>query len=270
MRVRLFGPVVMTQSPELWDLWETLFSKGWEPARQIPQLKTLLSPAHLWGASLPTDSAEDPQKKLDDTRTRPRALDRRGAAREGAGLLQGLALCGRCGHRMGMRYNGPQRRPVYMCLPNVGPGVCWSVSAPAIDCAVSQLFLEAVQPPQIELSLAVVHEAERQAGEVDRQWKLRLERARYEAQLAERRYKAIDPDHRVVARTLEREWNDKLVELERLEREYQDVRRREQVDLTAADRLASCPWPRTSPWCGTLRPPRTPSARTSCAWWCAR
>jgi Recombinase zinc beta ribbon domain len=118
------------------------------------------------------------RKKLEDNRTAPQAPDRRGAAREGAGLLQGLALCGRCGHRMSMRDNGPQRRPVYMCLPNMGPGVCWSVSAPAIDRAISQLFLEAVQPPQIELSLAGVHEAERQAGEVDRQWTLRLERAR--------------------------------------------------------------------------------------------
>jgi DNA invertase Pin-like site-specific DNA recombinase len=176
------------------------------------------------------------QRKLADNRTTPTAPDRRGAAREGAGLLQGLALCGRCGHRMGTRYPGPRGRAVYMCLPRVGYGVCWSVSAPAIDRAVSQLFLDAIQPPQVELSLAVLRETERQAGEVERQWTLRLERARYEAQLAERRYKAIDPDYRVVARTLEREWNDTLVALEHLEREYQDVRRREAVDLTEDDR----------------------------------
>ncbi|MFQ5974000.1 MAG: recombinase family protein [Alphaproteobacteria bacterium] len=176
------------------------------------------------------------QRKLGDNRTTPKAPDRRGAAREGAGLLQGLALCGRCGHRMSTRYCGPPGRAVYLCLPNVGYGVCWSVSAPAIDRAVSRLFLDAIQPPQVELSLAVLRETERQAGEVDRQWALRLDRARYEAQLAERRYKAIDPDHRVVARSLEREWNDRLVELEHLEREYQEVRRRETLDLTEDDR----------------------------------
>ena len=82
----------------------------------------------------------------------------------------------------------------------------------------------------------MLREAEHQAGEVDRQWKLRLERARYEAQLAERRYKAIDPAHRVVARTLEREWNDKLVEPEQVEREYHEVRCRETLDLSEEDR----------------------------------
>jgi hypothetical protein len=123
-----------------------------------------------------------------------------------------------------------------MCRPNVGSGACWSLSAPAIDHAVSQLFLEVIQPPEIELSLAVLREAEVQANDVDRQWKLRLERVRYEARLAERRYKAIDPDYRVVARTLEREWNDKLLEVERVQREYQEVRRRENIDLSEGDR----------------------------------
>jgi len=96
--------------------------------------------------------------------------------------------------------------------------------------------LAAVQPPEIELALAVVREAERQGSDIDRQWRLRLERARYEAQLAERRYKAIDPDHRVVARTLEREWNDTLTALEQLEGEYHEVRRREKIELSADDR----------------------------------
>ena len=176
------------------------------------------------------------QKKLRDNRTKPETPDRRGAAREGSGVLQGLLLCGRCGHRMSTRYCGTRARATYICLPHVGHGACWSVSAPAIDHAVSHLFLAVIQPPELELSLAVLREAEHQASAVDRQWKLRLERLRYEAQLAERRYKAIDPDHRVVARTLEREWNDKLVEIEQVEHEYQDLRRREKIDLSDEDR----------------------------------
>jgi hypothetical protein len=118
----------------------------------------------------------------------------------------------------------------------VGAEQCYVVPAKAVDTAVVRLFLETVKPPEIELGLAVVREAERQASDVDRQWKLRLERAQYEARLCERRYKAVDPDNRVVARTLEREWNDKLEAVEQLEREREQVRRREKIELTDQDR----------------------------------
>lgn len=100
----------------------------------------------------------------------------------------------------------------------------------------SHLARRATVSPEIELGLAVVREAERQAHEVDRQWKLRIERAQYEARLAERRYKAIDPDNRSVSRTLEREWNGKLEAIERLEREREEVCRREKIQITGADR----------------------------------
>ena len=181
------------------------------------------------------------QKKLHANRTNHQSPEQRGAAREGCALLQGLALCGRCGHRMATNYpTGEARLARYVCrapYKHVGDTrVCWSVSAAAIDEAVSELFLEAVQPPEIELGLAVVRETERQAGDIDRQWKLRLDRLRYEARLAERRYKAVDPDNRVVARALEREWNEKLTELEEVEREHQDARRREKLDLSDEDR----------------------------------
>jgi DNA invertase Pin-like site-specific DNA recombinase len=180
------------------------------------------------------------QRKLHENRTNQESPDQRGAAREGHALLQGLAICGKCGHRMGTRYQGTQRRAFYECrsgTKHLGESrACWTVSAQAIDDAVVKLFLEAVQPSEIELGLAVVRETERQAGDVDRQWKLRLDRLHYEARLAERRYKAVDPDNRVVARTLEREWNDKLRELDEIEREHQDVRRREKVELTDKDR----------------------------------
>jgi DNA invertase Pin-like site-specific DNA recombinase len=176
------------------------------------------------------------QRRLADNRPRPQGPDRHGAAREGRALLQGLVLCGRCGHRMSVHYSGGQCRPVYWCRANVGAGACWVVPARAIDHAVSERVLAAVQPPEIELALAVVREAERQGRDIDRQWRLRLERARYEAQLAERRYKAIDPDYRVVARTLEREWNDTLTAQEQLEGEYHEVRRRERIELSEGDR----------------------------------
>lgn len=161
----------------------------------------------------------------------------RGAAREGSALLQGLALCGRCGHRMQVDYCGASRRAVYQCQKKITEVAgCYYLPAKAVDDAVVRLFLDTVKPPEIELGLAVVHEVERQANDVDRQWTLRLERAEYEARLAERRYKAIDPDNRVVARTLEREWNEKLEAVEQIERDRDAVRRRENLEISDADR----------------------------------
>jgi hypothetical protein len=114
--------------------------------------------------------------------------------------------------------------------------LCWTVSGRALDDAVAQVFLDALDVPDIELSLAVARETERQAQELTHQWVLRRERLAYEARLAERRYKAVDPDNRVIARTLEREWNDKLKELEQLETDYQAARRAHKLDLSEADR----------------------------------
>jgi hypothetical protein len=179
------------------------------------------------------------QEKLQSNRTQ-HLPHQHGAAREGAALLQGLALCGRCGHRMSISYRGARHRPYYECrsAPVLveGKQLCWMVAARGIDEAVARLFLEAVQPPEVELGLAVAREVERQAEQLHQQWKLRLERTRYEAQLAERRYKAVDPDNRVVARTLEKEWNDKLRERQELESEYQQVLRRQKLELTEEDR----------------------------------
>jgi len=179
-------------------------------------------------------------KKLHANRTNHRSPEQRGAARNGHALLQGLALCGRCGHRMSTTYQGKLARPHYECRSSTThlgtQNVCWTVAATAIDDAVAKLFLATVQPPELELGLAVLRETERQAGEIDRAWKLRLDRAHYDARLSERRYKAVDPDNRVVARTLEREWNDKLRELEEIEREREVVRRREKVILSDDDR----------------------------------
>jgi DNA invertase Pin-like site-specific DNA recombinase len=180
------------------------------------------------------------QKKLEANAANFCQPHQRGAAREGSALLQGLALCGRCGTRMSVRYHGTPFRAHYECCrrkrDDQDTWRCWKIRAEPIDRAVAQLFLETVQPPEIELSLAVAREVEHQAHEIEQQWKLRLERALYEARLAERRYKVVDPEMRVVARTLEREWNEKLSELEQLENEYQEARRLKKVDLTDKDR----------------------------------
>ena len=180
------------------------------------------------------------QDKLNQNRSNHHVPDRRGAAREGAALLQGLVICGRCGQRMRVEYPRGHVGPRYVCRSpkeRLGAGGdCWSLAAPVVDRAVADLFLAAAQPPEVELGLAVAHQVEHQADVVDRQWKLRLDQVRYEAKLAERRYKAIDPDNRVVARTLEREWEEKLLAVEEAEREHQAIRRAERVELSNEDR----------------------------------
>lgn len=164
-----------------------------------------------------------------------------GAPKNGPALLTGLVLCGRCGRRMRIDYaTSERRRWRYVCFGEhmSGQQICWSLSGGAVDHAVEERFLQTMTPSEIDLSLAVEREARGQSASLTAQWQARLEQARYEARRAERRYKAVDPDNRVVARTLEREWETRLQGLEEVERQYADARRERHVDLSAADREA--------------------------------
>jgi DNA invertase Pin-like site-specific DNA recombinase len=161
------------------------------------------------------------QQRLGDNCTN-RATDRRGAVREGNALLQGLVLCGRCGRRMSVRYARDRRTPSYECTQvhkQQGGRTCQFVRGDGVDAAVSRLFLEAIRPAQLDVSLAALEEIESRTRQVEQQWELRQERARYEADLARRRFLAVDPENRLVARTLEKDWNEKLAAAEQLERE---------------------------------------------------
>ena len=162
------------------------------------------------------------QQQLDDNRTfRPE--ERRGAVREGAALLQGIVLCGLCGRRMSVRYANNGATPWYTCNQlhsRLAGKTCQSVHGAVVDAALTQIFLEAMQPAQLEVSITALEQLEERARQLDRQWQLRLERAQYEADLAQRRFMAVEPENRLVARTLERDWNDKLAELQGLEQQY--------------------------------------------------
>jgi DNA invertase Pin-like site-specific DNA recombinase/predicted DNA-binding transcriptional regulator AlpA len=152
-----------------------------------------------------------------------------GAVREGTALLQALAVCGHCGRKLHTHYTGRTASPGYHCAgKNIvnGRGIyCLNVGAMQIDNAVAQAVLAALAPLGIEAALAAAERLEADHDGALAQWRLAVERASYEAQRAERRYRAIDPDHRLVARGIEAEWEHCLRELEKAKAE---LARREQ------------------------------------------
>jgi DNA invertase Pin-like site-specific DNA recombinase len=178
-------------------------------------------------------------RNLDKMRENSARCSSSGAPREGRALLTGILLCGRCGRRMRTTY--PRHKDswwTYVCHgeQDRGAPICWSVSGQAIDTAVEELLLRMIIPGELELSLAVEHEVEAQAASLHEQWKLRLEKAEYEARRAERRYMAVDPDNRTVARTLEANWESCLRDLEAVRQHYEAARREHRVQLTDEDR----------------------------------
>jgi DNA invertase Pin-like site-specific DNA recombinase len=158
------------------------------------------------------------QQQLENNRT-----DRQqGAVREGTALLQGIAICGVCGRRMSVRYRDGIT-PIYRCrraYQKYAEPICQTIQGSKIDAHVAQLFLEAMTPAELSISLAAFEQVEARTLQIEQQWHLRIERANYEADLACRRYSAVDPDNRLVARNLERDWNEKLAAVERLERKF--------------------------------------------------
>jgi DNA invertase Pin-like site-specific DNA recombinase len=152
------------------------------------------------------------------TNTRPQAHQPgTGAVREGVALLQGLATCGRCGRRLAVHYHGARSTPGYHCanrtLVNGRGERCLSVGGAQIDKAVTATFLAALQPAGVQASIAAAEAIEADHDAALAQWHRQVERARYEAARAERRYLAVDPDNRLVARGLEADWEAKLATL---------------------------------------------------------
>jgi len=145
-------------------------------------------------------------------------------AREGAALLQGIVLCGKCGRQMTVRYTGNGGiRPVYECKGRWEHGnkaICTSIPAPVADQAVSEKILSLMKPSEFEIALKLIRNIAENDHASDRNWRLSLERAQYEADRTERQYMLAEPENRLVVRTLEAAWNQKLQELEQLQKDY--------------------------------------------------
>lgn len=147
-----------------------------------------------------------------------------GPAREGLALLQGLLICAECGRGISVRYTGNGGIcPTYQCTWRKRDGLshhhCISTSCAPMDEAISQRVLEVIRPAEINVAVSAFEELERRSTAVDRQWQLKIDRAQYEVQLAQRRYEEVDPSNRLVAATLERSWNNALENLDDLRRQ---------------------------------------------------
>jgi DNA invertase Pin-like site-specific DNA recombinase len=148
-----------------------------------------------------------------------------GAIREGAALLQGLATCGTCGRKLAVYYDGASKStPGYYCT---GTGTLVEgrgtrhlrVGGLAIDTTVAQAFLAALQPTALHACLTAAQQLEDGHDAALAQWRRQVEQARYQASRAERRYRAVDPDNRLVARGLETDWEHALATLANAEAE---------------------------------------------------
>jgi DNA invertase Pin-like site-specific DNA recombinase/predicted DNA-binding transcriptional regulator AlpA len=163
-----------------------------------------------------------------DSNTRPKPHQIGGAVREGSALLQGLAICGHCGRKLRTHYRGRNSSPGYHCAgKNIveGRGVyCLNVGGLAIDQAVANSFLQALTPAAVDAVILATRQLQDNHDAALSQWRLEVERKRYEAERAERRYKTVEPENRLVARGLESEWENRLRELADAEAE---LRRRE-------------------------------------------
>lgn len=167
------------------------------------------------------DDFESNQKLLESNQTN---AHRSGPAREGAALLPGIILCGKCGRRMTVRYTGTGGiRPAYECVGRWEHGnkaTCTSVPADVLDNAVSEKILSIMRASELEIALKIMRNINNSTQMSDRQWLLSIERAQYEADRAERQFMLADPENRLVVRSLESNWNQKLKDLEKLRQDY--------------------------------------------------
>lgn len=171
---------------------------------------------------------------------RPRPHQAGGAVREGAALLQGLATCGRCGRGLRVYYSGRQATPGYYCaghsIVNGRGEHCLRVGGCQIDAAVAAAFLGSLAPAGLQAALRAAEQLEADQEAAMAQRRRDVERARYEAQRAERRYRVVDPENRLVARGLEAEWEQRLQALKSAEAELAHWQQQRPRNLTPEQR----------------------------------
>jgi DNA invertase Pin-like site-specific DNA recombinase len=189
----------------------------WQPMEQWVHVQHDVYPAYIsWEQFLAN------RTRLQDNATRfaDRAQPRRGPARKGAALLQGLAVCGACGARMRPCYKTTHRYHCEHLARRVAGRMCASLHGAAVDRVVVEAFFTALQPAGLDALEAVLQTQAAEQAHVHRHWQEQCQRAQYEARLAQRQYEAVDPDYRLVTAELERRWEEKLRALRTVEEAY--------------------------------------------------
>jgi len=227
-----------------------LLPDGKHSTRKVPQSEWQFVIPHVHVGYISWEQFESNQKRLAENASGFGGARKAGPAREGPALLQGRVICGLCGERMSLRYGMAyhQVAPTYVCQEasvRRAEKVCQRVPGAVVDQAVSDLLLELMQPLTLEVALAVQQEVEARITETDTLRRKHVERAQYEAELARRRYMSVDPANRLVADSLEVEWNNKLRTLAEAQAQYEqqtqkqrlliDSQTREQLLSLAAD-----------------------------------
>lgn len=164
--------------------------------------------------------------------------------REGPALLQGLLVCGRCGHRMTVDYRPSKAGrplPAYLCCWQHSAGVgrrCQHIAGERLDHAAGELLVELMTPAVLEVALAVQEELQGRLDEADRVRAHCVQQAQYEAELARHRFMQVDPNNRLVADELEADWNHKLRRLREVQSDYERLRQQDRAGLSEARRQA--------------------------------
>ena len=207
---------------------------------QVPRDQWLVLLKDIHPGYITWEQYEENLRRIRQNAIAYNVIDRKTPPREGSCLLQGLAVCGKCGQRMTIRYKYQRKnrlKPVYLCQRNRierWENSCQYIPGAAIDEAISKLLLASVTPLTLEVALQVQKELENRFYEADKLRKQQVQRAEYEANLARRRFMQVDPDNRLVADTLEAEWNTKLRHLQDANDYYETHRRRESEKLKKA------------------------------------
>jgi len=175
------------------------------------------------------------QQRLRQNRSMPGSA---GAPRQGAALLTGLLVCGSCGRCLRSSYRS-KVKATYSCVRHLledAEQACTGLQAAAIDDLVAGQVLRAIEPAALELSFKAMEDIRLERGRLHHHWKQRLERARYGSQRIERQYQAVEPENRLVARTLEQRWEEALCQQRQLEDEYDRFLREQPPQLRDDER----------------------------------
>lgn len=185
-------------------------------------------------AYISREQFERNQRQMAENRTK---FNTRGTPRRGTALLAGLLICGRCGCRLRVCYSG--RRPRYMCTRHQsshGLPACQALEGDSLDELAARQVLRALEPAALELSLTAADAVEKDRYREETQWRLRRERAKYEAERARRQHDAVEPENRLVARELERRWEEALAQQRELDEEHSRWQRKAPARLSAEER----------------------------------